>query len=319
MERQDADTAISEVARVEPEASVESLYAAIEQSARVLEVPCSREKVMPILSMYGDALAQAVIAFRVATGQDRSGDLDCRFTVPLDVDPYALAVSNGLLPPTDHPVGALLADVRAHCPIDSYGIDFGVIGGFKKIWLVLPRGDLQEVSKLAGIPSMPRSLAGSLGFFARYGLGDTVGLLGIDYPKRTVNVYFGEPPAEGFAPESVRSMLREVDQAEPSGQMLELGQKAFGIYVTLNWDSPKVERICFAVATPDPTELSIPLDPKVERFVKHVRKSEANSRFVYAVASQPDGEYYKLQSYYRWQPKVLDIMQLSDGAIADPV
>jgi hypothetical protein len=319
MERQDADTAISEVAGVEPEDSVETLYAAIEQSARVLEVPCSRDMVMPILNVYGDALAQAVIAFRVATGQNRSGDLDCRFTVPLDVDPYELAVSNGLLAPTDHPVGDLLADVRAHCPIDSYGIDFGVVGGFSKIWLVLPRGDLQEVSELAGIPSMPSSLGESLDFFARYGLGDTVGLLGIDYRKRTVNVYFGEPPAEGFAPESVRSMLREVGQAEPSEQMLELGQQAFGIYVTLNWDSPKVERICFAVATSDPTELSVPLDAKVERFVQHVRQSEVNSRFVYAVASQPDGEYYKLQSYYRWRPEVLDIMQVSGRAIADPV
>jgi 6-linalyl-2-O,3-dimethylflaviolin/7-geranyloxy-5-hydroxy-2-methoxy-3-methylnaphthalene-1,4-dione synthase len=319
MERQDADPAISEAAGVEPEDSVESLYAAIEQSARVLEVPCSRDKVMPILTVYGKSLAQAVIAFRVATGQDHSGELDTRFTVPLDVDPYALAVANGLLPPTDHPVGELLADVRAHCPIDSYGVDFGVVGGFKKIWLVLPRGELQEVSKLAGIASMPRSLGESLDFFARYGLGDTVGLLGIDYRKKTVNVYFGEPPAEGLAAETVRSMLREVDQAEPSAQMLELGQKAFGIYVTLNWDSPKVERICFAVATADPTELSVPLDPTIERFVQHVRQSEVNSRFVYAVASQPDGEYYKLQSYYRWQPEVLDIMQLSDGAMADPV
>lgn len=319
MERQDADTATNKVAGGEPEDLVEGLYTVVEHTARVLEVPCSRDKVIPILNLYGGALARAVIAFRVATGQDRSGDLDCRFTVPLDVDPYALAVSNGLLAPTDHPVGDLLADVRAHCPVDSYGIDFGVVGGFKKIWLVLPRGDLQEVSKLAGIPSMPRSLGESLEFFARYGLGDTVGLLGIDYRNRTVNVYFGEPPAGGLAPESVRSMLREVDQAEPSEQMLELGQRAFGIYVTLNWDSPKVERICFAVATSDPTELAVPLDPKVELFVKHVRQSETDSRFVYAVASQPDGEYYKLQSYYRWQPEVMDIMQLSDGALADPV
>ncbi|MFI5933940.1 aromatic prenyltransferase [Actinoplanes sp. NPDC051494] len=303
----------------EDEESAESLYTVIEQSAGVLGVPCSRDKVMPILSIYGDALARAVIAFRVATGQDHAGDLDCRFTVPLEVDPYQLAVANGLLAPTGHPVADLLADVRAHCPIDSYGIDFGVVGGFKKIWLVLPRGDLQLVSKLAGIPSMPRSLGASLDFFARHGLGDTVGLLGIDYRKRTVNVYFGEPPAEGFGPEAVRSMLREVDQAEPSAQMLGIGQRAFGVYVTLNWDSPQVERICFAVATSDPAELDVPLDPRVELFVKHIQASEVNTRFVYAVASQPDGEYYKLQSYYRWQPEVLDIMQLSDGAVADPV
>jgi hypothetical protein len=307
------------VAGADPEDSVLDLYSVIEESARLLEVPCSREKVLPILSVYGDALAQAVIAFRVATGARYAGELDCRFTVPRDVDPYALAVSNGFTARTDHPVGALLSDIRERCPIDSYGIDFGVVGGFKKIWLVLPRGDLQGVSKLAGIPSMPRSLGENVGFFARHSLGDTAGLLGIDYRNRTVNVYFGEQPAECFEPETIRSMLREVEQVDPSEQMLRLGQQAFGIYVTLNWDSPKLERICFAVATSDPTELPVRLDPNIERFVRHVQRSEAGQRFVFAVASSPDGEYCKLQSYYRWRPEVLDIMQLSDGAIKDPV
>lgn len=312
-------TAMSEAAGSTEEGPVQVLYAAIEEAAGLLDVECARDKVLPILDMYGDALAQAVVAFRLGTGQKHEGELDCRFTTPLDVDPYALAVEHGLTPRTDHPVGALLSDIRDSCPVDSYGIDFGVVRGFKKIWLVFPRNDLQAISKLAGIPSMPPSLGKSIEFFDRYGMGETVGLLGIDYRSRTVNVYFGEPPTGGFGPDSVRSMLREVDQAEPSEQMLALGQQAFGIYVTLNWDSPKVERICFAVATGDPTSLSVPLDPKVERFVKHVLAADPATKFVYAVATQPDGEYYKLQSYYRWQPGVLDIMQLEDGALESPV
>lgn len=312
-------TAMSEATGGTEESPVHVLYAAIEESAGLLDVECARDKVLPILDMYGDALAQAVVAFRLGTGQKHEGELDCRFTTPLDVDPYALAVESGLTPRTDHPVGALLSDIRESCPIDSYGIDFGVVGGFKKIWLVFPRNDLQAISKLAAIASMPQSLGKSIEFFDRYGMGDTVGLLGIDYRHKTVNVYFGEPPTGGFGPDAVRSMLHEVDQAEPSDQMLELGQQAFGIYVTLDWDSPKVERICFAVATGDPTSLPVRLDEKVERFVKHVLQADPDTKFVYAVASQPDGEYYKLQSYYRWQPGVLDIMQLEDGALANPV
>lgn len=319
MERKDENIATIEVAGPDPEDSVLGLYSVIEETARILDVPCSRQKVLPILSVYGDALAQAVIAFRVATGTRHVGELDCRFTVPRDIDPFALAVLNGFTARTDHPVGALLSDIGVHCPIDSYGIDFGVVGGFKKIWLVLPRNDLQDVSKLAGVPSMPHSLGENIDFFTRHGLGDTAGLLGIDYRNKTVNVYFGEQPPECFEPETIRSMIREVEQTEPSEQMLELGQQAFGIYVTLNWDSPKLERICFAVATADPTELPVRLDPRIERFVRHVQSSEGGGKFVYAVASSPDGEYYKLQSYYRWQPEVLDIMQLSDGAIKDPV
>jgi 6-linalyl-2-O,3-dimethylflaviolin/7-geranyloxy-5-hydroxy-2-methoxy-3-methylnaphthalene-1,4-dione synthase len=303
----------------EDEDPVLALYSVIEESAQLLGVPCSREKVLPILSVYGDAIAQAVIAFRVATGERHAGELDCRFSVPPDVDPYVLAVSHGLTVRTDHPVGALLSDIRERCPIDCYGIDFGVIGGFKKIWLVLPRDNLQAVSKLADIPSMPHSLGENIDFFGRHGLGDSAGLLGIDYRNRTVNVYFGEQPAECFEPETIRSMLRELEQADPSEQMLKLSQRAFGIYVTLNWDSPKLERICFAVATSDPAELPVRLAPEIERFVKHVQHCEAGRKLVYAVASSPDGEYYKLQSYYRWQPEIRDIMQLSDSVIKDPV
>src|SRR3569833_46546 len=315
MKRQNEDVGGTEV---HPEDAVLGLYSVIEESARILEVECSRERVLPILTAYGDGLAEAVVAFRVAPGR-HAGELDCRFTIPPGVDPYALAVSNGFSARTGHPADSLLSDIAARCPVDSYGIDFGVVGGFKKIWVVLSRGDLQGVSRLAGIPSMPRSLGENADFFTRHRLGDKAGLLGIDYRHRTVNVYFGEQPAECFEPKTIRSMLREVEQAEPREQMLALAQQGFGIYVTLNWDSPTIERICFAVATPDPTRLSITLDQKLERIVRHVQRSESGRKFVYAVASSPDGEYYKLQSYYRWRPSVLDIMQLSDGAIKDPV
>lgn len=312
MERKDENTVMREMAATDPADSALGLYSVIEESARLLEIPCSREKVWPILSAYGGDLAEAVIAFRIATSARQAGELDCRFTIPQGVDPYELAISNGFTTRTDHPVADLLSDIRECCPIDSYGIDFGVVGGFKKVWLVLPRDDLQAISMLADIPSMPRSLGESAGFFARYGLGDTTGLIGIDYRYRTVNVYL--PPTQCFEPETVRSMIREVDQAEPSEQMLKIGQLAFGIYVTLSWDSPKLERICFAVGTSDPTELPVPLDPVIMRFVRHIQRSNAGRRFVYAVASSPDGEYYKLQSYYQWRPEILDIMQLSPGA-----
>lgn len=299
--------------------TIENLYSAIEESARLLDVACSQDKVLPILSAYKDALGQAVIAFRVATSARHAGELDCRFTIPAHDDPYALALSKGFTTETDHPVGTLLSELRDRFPIDCYGIDFGVVGGFKKIWSFFPPGDLQGLSDLAGIPSMPRSLGENVDFFARHGIGDKASLIGIDYQYRTVNVYFGEQPAECFEPKTIRSMLRENEQPDPSEQMLKLSQKAFGIYVTLNWSSPKIERICFAVMTPDPTALPVQLDPRIKQFVRHVQRSAADQRFVYAVTSSPEGEYYKLQSYYRWRPAILDLMQLSNGSIKDPV
>jgi len=300
-------------------ADLASLYSAIEESARLLDVACSPEKVWPILTAYGDAIGHAVVAFRVATGSRHKGELDCRFTTQPDVDPYALALSNGFTAETDHPVGALLSDLDRRCPVDSYGIDFGVVGGFKKIWAFFPPDDLQGLSTLAELPSMPRGLAENVGFFARHGLDDRANLVGIDYHHRTVNVYVGEPPAESLTPQAVMSMLRDIGMPAPSDQMLKLSQQAFGVYATLSWDSAQIERLTFAVMTPDPTTLPVRLEPKIEKFVKSapyaIDTTEVTDRkFVYAVSSAPDGEYYKLQSYYQWRPRILDRMRLSNAA-----
>ena len=295
-------------------AGLADLYSAIEEAARLLDSACSRDKVWPIMTAYGDSLAQAVIAFRVATGTRNAGDLDCRFTMlPKDVDPYVVALSNGLATATGHPVDDLLSDIRERFPVDCYGIDFGVVGGFKKTWSFFPPDDLQKLSQLADIPSMPRSLAENVDFFARHDLEDKASLIGIDYRHRTLNIYFGEPPAECFEPKTVISMLREIGLPDPSEQMLRLGQEAFGIYVTLSWDSLTVQRLCLAVMTQDPTSLSTRLDPKIEHFAKNAPCAAADRRFVYAVTSSPDGEYNKLQSYYQWRPQMLNLMLLSDS------
>jgi hypothetical protein len=311
MKHNDGDTATRETTGAAAENPVHALYSVIEDSARMLGVPCSREKVLPILSTYGDDLAEAVVAFRIATSARHAGDLDCRFKIPQGADPYAQAVSNGFIARTDHPVGALLSDIVTCCPIDSYGIDFGVVGGFKKIWLVLPPDGLQPISNLADVPSMPPSLGENLSFFVRHGLSAMVGIIGIDYRDRSVNLYLNEQP-ECFAPETIRSMIREVNEADPSEQMLKVGQMAFGFYVTLNWDSPRLERISFSVATSDPTDLPVRIDPEIERFVRFVQRSDISQKFVYYVASSPDGEYCKLQSFYRWRPVVFDLMKAAD-------
>lgn len=290
---------------------VAELYSTIEESARLLNVTCSRDKVWPILSAYADAFAHpsAVVAFRVATALRHVGELDCRFRAhPDDRDPYAFALSNGLTAKTDHPVGALLSDVQGRYPIESHGIDFGVVGGFKKVYAAFTPDDLQVASKLADIPSMPRSLAENVEFFARHGLDDKVAGLGIDYPDRTVNLYFNEIPAECFESKTILSMLREIGMAEPSEQMLKLGEKAFGLYITLGWDSSEIERICYAATTTDLTTLPVPVEPEIEKSVKSVPYSGEDRKFIYGVALLPQGEYYKLESHYKWKPEALNFI-----------
>ncbi|WCD91416.1 5,10-dihydrophenazine-1-carboxylate 9-dimethylallyltransferase (plasmid) [Streptomyces xanthophaeus] len=280
---------------------MEGLYSAIEETAGLLGVSPSRDKVWPILSAYEDSIQKLVVAFRVTT-RDK-GDLDCRFTaLPGDVNPYEYVVAQGLSPKTDHPVATLLTEVQEHFPTIAHGVDFGVIGGFKKTWTFLPANDLQKLSKLAEFPSMAPSLAENLDFYARYGLDDKLSMIGIDYPSRTVNVYFLGAPPECREPETVRAMLRDLGLPEPSEQMLQLAQQAGGIYTTLSWDSPKIERITFATMVPDAKELPARIDvaPNIEQFAKNVGHTyEGTAKGLYNVASYAGGEYFKLQTYYQ--------------------
>jgi hypothetical protein len=297
-------------------AELEALYATIEEAARLIGVPCSPETVWPVLDAYGVVLARTVSALRVATGPRHEGDLDCRFILlPKEIDPYDLAVSKGLTPKTDHPSAVLLADIRKHCAVDCYGIDFGVVGGFKKTWTCFPADDMQEMAKLAEIPSMPPSLAANIDLFARYGMHDS-GLIGIDHDDHTMNVYFGAGSAECVDPDTMLTLLRELGLPEPSDELVKLGQQSFGIYVTLDWDSLAVARICFAATTPDPTSLPVRIEPHIEEFIRRAPQYDnANRRFVYAIAATPKGEYHKLQSYLRWRPQLLDIMLVDEQSV----
>lgn len=302
-------------------AEVEAVYSAIEESAELMDVGCSRARVWPVLTSYEDAFTESVIVFSVATSKRHAGEVDYTITVPAGGgDPYALALANGLTERTDHPVGTLLSDIQERCPVGGYAVDAGVVGGFKKIYSFFPQDALQEVSGLADVPSMPPSLAANTEFFTRHGLADRVTMLGIDYQQKTVNLYFGKLAAECLEPTSIRAMLQDIGLPEPNAQMLEFAQKSFAIYVTLNWDSTKIERICFAVPpgrnliTLDPSALPSRIEPEFENFARKAPYAYDGERMlVYGVTWSPSGEYYKLGSYYQLPPQTRKLLVAFDS------
>lgn len=293
--------------------SLTRVYQAAEESARLLDIPCSREVVWPVLTAYRDAVETSAITFRVSvTDVGHDGDLDCRFTMmPADADPYVIATSHGLIAPADHPAGALSSDIQERCTVDCYGIDFGVAGGFKKTWQFFPRSEPQELPALAAIPSMPRALAENVSTFARYGMSSRTTVTGIDYPRRTMNVYFGELSPDCLEPEIITSMLHDIGMPDPSEQLLRVGQQAFNVGVTLGWDSSKVERICFYAMTQDPADFGIQFEPGIEKFAKDApcRFAAAGRRVICGVSAADNGEYYKLAVPYQWPLGILGLLR----------
>lgn len=282
-------------------AKTEEILSAVEETARLLDVTCSRDRIRPALTAYGDVLANSHIVFSMATGKHHEGDFQFDFSVPREVgDPHAVAVSHGLVDEVDHPITTLFSDLRARCPIETYGVDYGVVGGFKKSYAGFPLDAPQELSSLADIPSMPRGLAEHARSFADYGLDGRVSAIAIDYANRTWNVYFSGLPAECVEPKAVLPMLRELGLPEPSEQMLEFIRTSFAMYPTFGWDSSKVERICFSARSSDPTELPARIEPRIGKFAGSAPYAYTGERvLVYAGAVSSDEEYYKLASYYQ--------------------
>lgn len=285
----------------------EDVYAAIEESARLVGAPCSRDEVLPILTAYfpGEALAEAGVALTVQTGERHAGELDYTINVPAEIgDPYALALSKGFVAETDHPVGNLLAEVQERCPLSEHLIDCGVAGGFKKIYAHFPH-DLQPVSKLAELPSMPPAVAGNLDFFARHGLND-VAMMAFDYRRKSINLYFTRLSDETREPKNILSMLRETGLEEPKEQMLEFAQQAFRVNVTLSWDSPKVVRFCFAPPPArrlDSSALPVHIEPGIEKFAKNAPYTYPGERVnLFGVKWTPDGECLDVAAYYQLSP-----------------
>ncbi|MGW2866515.1 aromatic prenyltransferase, partial [Streptomyces sp. NPDC001205] len=227
--------------------SAEELYSAIEESARLVDAPFSRDKVWPILAAFEGGFSEnGGVIFSLQAGEEVA-EVEYSIQVSPGIeDPYTHALANGFFKETDHPVRALLAEVVELVPTSEHYIDCGIVGGFKKIYANFPHAP-QKVSKLAEVPSMPRAVSENLEFFARYGLED-VALVGADCKNRTMNLYFQLPAgiAGNLEPKTVQEMLRETGMSEPSEEMLAYAGKAFRVYVTLNWDRSEILRISFA-------------------------------------------------------------------------
>ncbi|MFI5687576.1 aromatic prenyltransferase [Streptomyces sp. NPDC051636] len=301
-----------------PETSeLADLYSAIEKSAGLHGVPYSHDKVRSVLTAYKDAVTapHTMIAFRMGTGRRYESDVDWRFSVPQETDPYAVALANGLTESTDHPLHSLFAEVVERTDAVGHGIDFGASHGFKKIYVLYSPNDMEPLSTLADLPSMPKSLAGNYDFFARHGMGGKqLMMFALDYQHRTVNVYINGLSAESLTEQNLRSVFRDLELPEPSERLLKLGERAAGVYATLSWDSPKVERFCFTNVAKDPGDLPVPMEPKIKKFLASIPRRTPDDTFLYYVAMSSTGEeLYKFQWYYRF-PTWLNPMLQSDTA-----
>lgn len=284
-------------------AEVERVYSAMEEAAGLLGIACAEEKIRPILTAFQDVLDDGVIVFSMASGRHAT-ELDFSISVPADHgDPYAAVLAQGLIPETDHPVGALLADTQKALPVSMFAVDGEVTSGFKKTYAFFPTDEMPGLEQLIAIPSMPPSVAENAELFGRYGL-DKVQMISLDYKRNQVNLYFSHLNPEFLTAEPVLSMVREMGLVLPGEKGLAFAKRSFAAYPTLSWDSGKIERFCYAVISTDPALAPTQEEADLAQFSNYAHRAPyayvgEKRTFVYGLTLSPGEEYYKLGSYYR--------------------
>ncbi|MFD0317910.1 aromatic prenyltransferase [Streptomyces flavalbus] len=288
-------------------AEPEDVYAAVEETAGLLNVPCAREKVGPVLEAFAPFEGGFIFS---ATAGERGGDLDLTIQVPRAIpDPYAHALERGLLPRTGHPVGSLLSDLDGRGFVEEYLIDVGVVGGLNKVYVHFPHA-VQGVAALSSVPSMPSALAANADFFARHDL-DGVAMIAIDYRHETVNLYF--PTPGGMEPKTVLSLLQEMGLPEPDEELLESVRKTFRVYFTLGWDSSRIERISFARPADMPL-IRARTEPEMVRFLTGSPYTYDGERFSISIVKwSPEGQWFNAGSYYQFGPLQREVFKKIRG------
>lgn len=278
----------------------EAVYSAIEEASGLLDIAFPRDKVRSVLDAFGEGVSEeSLVVLAMAGGERHRGDIDYNFTVPIEGgDPYETAVREGWIDKTDHPVANIVPEILDSCAVTFYGIECGVVGGFKKTYVFFPLDDLGDLSVLASLPSMPKSLAGHARTFTELGLEKRVSIVGIDYTKKTVNIYF---MAGGLTEETVLSVLHDTDLPKPSRpELLEFVQNSFSIYPTFSYESPQIDRICFSVVSPNPQSYPTTLFPEISDFAKSAPYEYDGARvLVYGETISREEEYHKLAVYFR--------------------
>lgn len=275
---------------------LESVYSATADTARLLGVPCDRDKLWPILRAYESGFTSAAVALRTTTRARRSGELSVRYIGPAsDADPYRLALDRKFTAEPEHSVGRLYAEIQDRGAVMFRGVDVGVASGFEKIWSIYVDESAKTVEAMSRTPAMPPGVGRNLDYFTRHSLSTLTGIA-VDFRSRSVNLYF--PFTGARDAEKISTMIGDLGFRVPGNEELELCCRAFSVYFTLTWDAPEIERICFPVRTPDPDLVPTHLDPLIARFVRGARFHDRDRAYVYALASSRHGLYYKIENFY---------------------
>jgi len=276
---------------------LKQLYDDIIKTAQIADVPYNTDIIWRILNTYRDFFSGSSVAFRTTTKAKDKRGLNVRY-IELGVphDPYLIALSEGLIEKQGHPIDDLLSEIQSQYPILGYGVDFEVSYGLEKIWPFFPHTP-QLLEAICSLYCLPDGIRNYADYFARYDLAQ-VNVFALDYRHKSINLYFPMETPGLLPPHKIAAMIADLEFDVPPQEVLGYCSWANPVYYTFSWDSPRIERLCFAVVTPNLGDIPIHLDPLIERFTAQVPFAGNARTFIYNITLARRGSYIKIENDY---------------------
>ncbi|MBD3196646.1 MAG: hypothetical protein GF317_16440 [Candidatus Lokiarchaeota archaeon] len=261
-------------------------------------VECDEEAIWEVFNAYKDFFTGSSISIRTTSKPVEKRDVSIRYVELMmqhDPDPYITATKEGLIEKNGHPLHKMFYEIYDKFEMMGHGVDLDVSKGLTKIWSFMAPCPVDRIYTMETIPDSVKTLKD---YFSRHGLNEFV-LFALDFYHKTVNIYFLVRDPSKVKPEKYETLLKEVGFEPASREIMEKCTKATTLYYTFNWETNKVERVCFGVLCPEGAEgVPVHFHPIMKEFVEKAPFATDKRTFIYAITFSPEGHFYKIESDY---------------------
>jgi len=276
--------------------SIERIHKDLENGASMVGVDFNAEAVQKVLHTFSSFFLKSPVSFRTTTKDKLSRDLSLRYVELFKAhDPMSLASSNNLLQINDHPVYNLIPGLQSTGHNLGYGIDLNVSKGLSKIWSFFTSPISTE--EAINIRNLAPGVKKHKDYFLDHDL-KTVSVFGADYLSNTMNIYFMIFDNSLFPKNKIAKMLKDLNLFIPTNDILERCSNNITIYFTFNWETEKVQRICFGMVAENKSELPNNLGEELQEFVDNPPIFRNTRRFIYSISMSEKTYFTKIEPDY---------------------
>jgi hypothetical protein len=265
--------------------------------SEVASVPFNENTTRKVFDAYKAFFEGAPISIRTTTKPVDRRDVALRyveFFMPHNPDPYTHAVNKGLIEPNGHPIHEMIKEVMDTFQMMGYGVDVDASTGLSKIWPFIVPGSIEP---LFSLKSAPASMKNYRDYFLKHGLTD-FSLFAFDFLHKTMNIYFMIQQPPKATQESCISLVEDLGLKVASKEAMEGCRRAVHLNYTFNWESDKLERLCFGMACDEPSDIPVHFHPLMEKFVAETPLQSDSTKFIWGVTFTNNGLYYKIENDY---------------------